>query len=80
MDKHPFQPSQRDYGRIKTGMRALGRRRNPLGQSVGVAKGINDCPYIMKKLVQDLLKIRIRPYYLYQCDLSLGLAAFRTPG
>lgn len=51
----------------------------PLGNQSVLLRGINDCPYIMKKLVQDLLKIRIRPYYLYQCDLSLGLAAFRTP-
>jgi lysine 2,3-aminomutase len=41
-------------------------------------KGINDCPHIMKRLVLDLLKIRVRPYYLYQCDLSVGIEHFRT--
>jgi lysine 2,3-aminomutase len=33
----------------------------------------------MKKLVQGLVKIRVRPYYIYQCDLSMGLEHFRTP-
>jgi lysine 2,3-aminomutase len=32
----------------------------------------------MKKLVHELVKIRVRPYYIYQCDLSLGLGHFRT--
>jgi len=41
-------------------------------------KGINDKPYIMKKLVQELLKIRVRPYYIYQCDLATGTEHFRT--
>ena len=34
---------------------------------------------IMKKLVHQLVKIRVRPYYIYQCDLSMGLEHFRTP-
>ena len=33
----------------------------------------------MKQLVQDLVRMRVRPYYIYQCDLSLGLEHFRTP-
>ena len=33
----------------------------------------------MKKLVNDLVKIRVRPYYIYQCDLSNGIEHFRTP-
>ena len=41
--------------------------------------GINDCPEVMKQLLYDLVKIRVRPYYLYQCDLSMGLEHFRTP-
>jgi lysine 2,3-aminomutase len=41
--------------------------------------GINDCPNIISKLVHELLKIRVRPYYLYQCDLSQGIGHFRTP-
>lgn len=50
----------------------------PLGNQSVLLKGINDCPFIMKKLVQDLLKIRVRPYYIYQCDLSRGISHFRT--
>ena len=51
----------------------------PLGNQSVLLRGINDCPLVMKKLVQGLLKIRVRPYYLYQCDLSQGIEHFRTP-
>ena len=51
----------------------------PLGNQSVLLAGINDCPEIMKKLVHKLVKNRIRPYYLYQCDLSEGLRHFRTP-
>jgi len=47
-------------------------------QSVLLA-GINDCPRILKSLNHKLLQNRVRPYYLYQCDLSEGLSHFRTP-
>jgi len=50
----------------------------PLGNQSVLLRGVNDCPFIMKKLVQDLVKIRVRPYYLYQCDLSQGISHFRT--
>ena len=50
----------------------------PLGNQSVLLKGINDCPYIMKKLVHELVKMRVRPYYLYQCDLSEGIEHFRT--
>lgn len=50
----------------------------PIGNQSVLLKDINDCPYIMKKLVQELVKIRVRPYYLYQCDLSEGIEHFRT--
>ncbi|MFB3887009.1 MAG: KamA family radical SAM protein [Thermodesulfobacteriota bacterium] len=50
----------------------------PLGSQTVLLKGINDRPYIMKKLVQELLKIRVRPYYIYQCDLAMGTEHFRT--
>ena len=49
-----------------------------LGNQSVLLKGINDCPYIMKELVQRLVQSRVRPYYLYQCDLSRGIAHFRT--
>lgn len=50
----------------------------PLGSQTVLLRGINDKPYIMKKLVQELLKIRVRPYYIYQCDLTMGTGHFRT--
>jgi lysine 2,3-aminomutase len=50
----------------------------PLGSQTVLLKGINDKPYIMKKLVHELLKIRVRPYYIYQCDLVMGTEHFRT--
>jgi lysine 2,3-aminomutase len=50
----------------------------PLGSQTVLLKGINDKPYIMKKLLQELLKIRVRPYYIYQCDLAMGTEHFRT--
>lgn len=50
----------------------------PLGNQSVLLKGINDCPYIMKKLVHELVMMRVRPYYLYQCDLSEGIEHFRT--
>ncbi|MFY9402562.1 MAG: KamA family radical SAM protein [Candidatus Omnitrophota bacterium] len=51
----------------------------PLGSQTVLLKGINDRPYIMKKLVHELLKIRVRPYYIYQCDPVKGTQHFRTP-
>lgn len=50
----------------------------PLGNQSVLLKGLNDSPIIMKKLVQDLVRIRVRPYYIYQCDLSQGISHFRT--
>lgn len=51
----------------------------PLGSQTVLLQGINDRPYIMRKLMQDLLKIRVRPYYIYQCDPVRGTGHFRTP-
>lgn len=50
----------------------------PLGNQTVLLRGVNDCPYVVKELVHELLKIRVRPYYLYQCDLSPGIEHFRT--
>ena len=50
----------------------------PLGNQSVLLKDVNDCPRIMKKLVQELLMIRVKPYYIYQCDLSQGIGHFRT--
>lgn len=51
----------------------------PLGSQTVLLKGINDRPYIMKRLMHDLLQIRVRPYYIYQCDPVRGTQHFRTP-
>jgi lysine 2,3-aminomutase len=51
----------------------------PLGNQSVLLAGINDKISIMKKLVHELVKMRVRPYYLYQCDLSSGIGHFRTP-
>ena len=50
----------------------------PLGNQTVLLRGINDCPTIMKNLVQKLVVNRVRPYYFYQCDLSEGIEHFRT--
>ena len=61
---------------------ALARLANagfPLGNQSVLLANVNDCPRIMKDLVHKLVQNRVNPYYLYQCDLSEGLAHFRTP-
>ncbi|HOP77866.1 MAG TPA: KamA family radical SAM protein [Thermogutta sp.] len=51
----------------------------PLGSQTVLLKGINDNVETMKRLVHELLKMRVKPYYLYQCDPISGSAHFRTP-
>ncbi|WP_134702465.1 lysine 2,3-aminomutase [Ammoniphilus sp. YIM 78166] len=51
----------------------------PLGNQSVILAGVNDSVHIMKKLMHDLVKIRVRPYYIYQCDLSEGIGHFRVP-
>ncbi len=51
----------------------------PLGNQSVLLRGVNDCVHIMRKVVNGLAYMRVRPYYIYQCDLSLGLTHFRTP-
>jgi len=50
----------------------------PLGSQTVLLKGINDNITTMTELMHKLLKIRVRPYYLYQCDLIPGSKHFRT--
>jgi len=50
----------------------------PVGNQSVLLRDVNDCPRIMKKLVQELLMIRVKPYYIYQCDMSQGIGHFRT--
>ncbi|MBQ0160472.1 MAG: lysine 2,3-aminomutase [Bacteroidales bacterium] len=51
----------------------------PLGNQTVLLRGVNDCVHVMKKLMHTLVMNRVRPYYIYQCDLSMGLEHFRTP-
>lgn len=51
----------------------------PLGNQSVLLRGVNDCVNTMKKLMHELVKMRVRPYYIYQCDLSMGIEHFRTP-
>ncbi len=51
----------------------------PIGNQSVLLRGINDCVHIMRRLVTKLVAIRVRPYYIYQCDLSMGIEHFRTP-
>ncbi len=51
----------------------------PLGNQTVLLAGVNDNVHIQRDLVQKLVRIRVRPYYLYQCDLVEGAGHFRTP-
>ena len=50
----------------------------PLGSQSVLLKGINDSAETMMSLSHELLKIRVRPYYIYQCDPVFGTEHFRT--
>jgi lysine 2,3-aminomutase len=65
-------------GSARKALRKLWKAGIPLGNQSVLLADINDCPRIMKRLVQMLVKNRVRPYYIYQCDLSEGLEHFRT--
>jgi lysine 2,3-aminomutase len=64
---------------VRTACGMLADSGVPLGSQTVLLKGLNDRPAIMKRLVHELLKIRVRPYYIYQCDPVKGTAHFRTP-
>ena len=57
----------------------LTRAGIPLGNQAVLLAGVNDNIHIQRQLVHDLVRIRVRPYYLYQCDLVEGAGSFRTP-
>jgi lysine 2,3-aminomutase len=50
----------------------------PLGSQTVLLKGVNDDPKVMKELMQKLIQMRVRPYYIFQCDLVKGIEHFRT--
>ncbi len=51
----------------------------PLGNQTVLLRGVNDNPQIIEQLCRGLVRMRVRPYYLYQCDLVRGVEHFRTP-
>ncbi|MCQ2547914.1 MAG: lysine 2,3-aminomutase [Clostridia bacterium] len=50
----------------------------PLGNQTVLLRGVNDCKHVMRQLMHLLVKMRVRPYYIYICDLSIGIEHFRT--
>ncbi|MBP7052190.1 MAG: KamA family radical SAM protein [Phycisphaerae bacterium] len=51
----------------------------PLGNQSVLLRGVNDDPRIIEQLCRGLVRMRVRPYYMYQCDLVRGVEHFRTP-
>ncbi len=64
---------------VRAGLAKLADAGIPLGAQTVLMAGINDCVNTMKALVHECVRNRVRPYYLYQCDLSQGIGHFRTP-
>ena len=50
-----------------------------LGNQMVLLRGVNDCASVVSELNQKLLMMRIRPYYMFQCDLAQGVSHFRVP-
>lgn len=65
--------------RVKFACDLLADSGIPMGSQTVLLKGVNDTPEVMTKLMHGLLKIRVRPYYIYQCDPIYGSGHFRTP-
>lgn len=63
---------------VKTGLEMLANHGVPLGNQSVLLRGVNDDVEVMKSLVQKLLMCRVRPYYLYQCDLIQGSSHLRA--
>lgn len=63
---------------VRDGLVRLAEAGIPLGNQSVLLRGINDSPEIQKALVHKLLMTRVRPYYLYQCDLITGSSHLRT--
>jgi len=51
----------------------------PVGNQSVLLRGVNDSPPVMERLCRGLVRMRVRPYYLFQCDLVKGVEHFRTP-
>ncbi|MGQ9663331.1 MAG: KamA family radical SAM protein [Kiritimatiellia bacterium] len=51
----------------------------PVANQTVLLRGVNDNPQVMAELFRRLVRVRVRPYYLFQCDLVRGVEHFRTP-
>jgi len=71
---HPNEISQE----LAEATNRLSKAGIPLGNQSVLLAGVNDCVHIQRKLVQNLVRIRVRPYYIYQSDLVEGGGHFRT--
>lgn len=60
-------------------LRRLADAGIPLGSQTVLLKGVNDATDTLKALFQGMMRLRVKPYYLYQCDPISGSAHFRTP-
>ena len=74
-----FNHSKEITPEAKEALTLLANAGVPLGNQSVLLRGINDCVHVMRDLVHNLVKNRVRPYYIYQCDLSMGIEHFRTP-
>ena len=63
---------------VRTALERLANHGVPLGNQSVLLRGVNDDPDLMKSLVHKLLMCRVRPYYLYQCDLIQGSSHLRA--
>ena len=63
---------------VEDALDRLARAGIPLGSQSVLLRGINDHPAIMHKLMRELVRCRVRPYYIYQCDEVHGAGHFRT--
>jgi len=73
-----FNHAREITARVKHACNMIADAGIPMGSQTVLLKGVNDDPIVMKKLMHELLKIRVRPYYIYQCDPIIGSRHFRT--
>ncbi|MDP3981564.1 MAG: lysine 2,3-aminomutase, partial [Chlamydiota bacterium] len=64
---------------VQTALERIADAGIPMGSQTVLLKGINDSAEVMTKLCHGLLRVRVRPYYIYQCDPVTGTEHFRTP-
>jgi lysine 2,3-aminomutase len=79
MQTHFNHPRELAHPDARAAMERLADGGIPTGNQTVLLRGVNDSAGTMEELLRALIKVRCRPYYLYNCDLSEGLSHFRTP-